>query len=323
MSDALLQVRQLSVTRPDGAHLVNELSFDIGHGEILGLVGESGSGKSLTARAIARLEPPGLRVTGKITLDGRDVLAMRSRDLRELRGTRIAMIFQDPRAHVDPLWRVSDHLTTPLRRVQGLSRAAAFDRANALLSQVGIRDPERVLRQRPDALSGGMLQRVVIAGALAAEPEFLVADEPTTALDVTTQAAIVRILADLRRTRQLATLFITHDLDLAAEICDRVLVLYAGGAAELGSAEAVFEHPAHPYTRGLLAARPRLYGPRDRLAAIPGVPASGATAGEGCPFVARCPHMLSPLCTDSRPSLENHAGRLVACHRAGELAHAA
>jgi oligopeptide/dipeptide ABC transporter ATP-binding protein len=319
MTNAFLDVEELTIASR-GARLVDGLSFQLARGEILGLVGESGSGKSLTARAIARLLPNGLDVTGSITLDGRDVLALRGRRLRQLRGADVSMVFQDPRAHVDPLWRVGDHLITPLRRVHGLSRAAAGRRAIELLGQAGIRDPERVLAQRPDQLSGGMLQRVVIAGALASEPALLIADEPTTALDVTTQAGIVRTLVELQRDRQLATLFITHDLDLAATICDRVMVLYAGRATELGSTAAVFDDPAHPYTRGLLGARPRLDGPRESLTAIAGIPVGGADAPAGCAFAPRCPHAVLPVC-DRRPPLTMHAGRLVSCHRVEELAH--
>lgn len=319
MTSAYLSVDRLTI-RSRGAELVSGLSFRLARGEILGLVGESGSGKSLTARAIARLLPEGLDVSGSITLEGDDVLSLRGRDLRRLRGSRVSMVFQDPRAHVDPLWRVEDHLTTPLRRVHGLSRGAARRRAADLLSQAGIRDPNRVLDQRPEQLSGGMLQRVVIAGALASDPDLLIADEPTTALDVTTQAEIVRTLVDLQRDRGLATLFITHDLDLAAMICDRVLVLYAGRAAEIGATAAVFDRPAHPYTRGLLGARPRLDGPRHALRAITGVPIGGGDVPAGCAFAPRCPHALPTPCERHPPALIDYAGRLVGCHRVEELA---
>jgi peptide/nickel transport system ATP-binding protein len=317
VTGAFLEIEGLTVGA-GGAPLVDGLSFEVQRGEILGIVGESGSGKSLTARAIARLIPKSLDVSGSITLDGRDVLGLRGRALRQFRGTQVSMVFQDPRAHVDPLWRVGDHLITPLRRVQGLRRRAAHERAIALLALVGIRDPERVLTQHPDQLSGGMLQRVVLAGALASGPELLIADEPTTALDVTTQAEIVRTLADLRRERQLTTLFITHDLDLAATICDRVMVLYAGRPAELGPTSVIFDHPAHPYTRRLLGARPLLDGPRESLKAIPGAPVSGSSAPAGCAFAPRCSHVAPTLC-EQRPSMRMHDNRLVSCHRVEEL----
>jgi oligopeptide/dipeptide ABC transporter ATP-binding protein len=267
--------------------IVRDISFGIGRGEFVGLVGESGSGKSLTARALIRLLAPNLRQAGSVAFDHLRVDRMTRPELRRFRASRVAMIFQDPRAHVDPLWRVEQHLGEGMRLTGGLSRAQCRARSLDLLSAVGIRDPEHCLRLYPHELSGGMLQRVMIAGALAGAPDLIIADEPTTALDVTTQAEIMAILADLRRERQLAMLFITHDLDLAAALCDRVLVMYAGTIVEEGLCRDVFEAPLHPYSWGLLNARPLLEAAR-RLAVIPGQPMSGADAPPYCSFADRC-----------------------------------
>ena len=289
---ALLDVRDLRVTLPSGGArgaVVRDVSFSIALGEFVGLVGESGSGKSMTARSLIRLLPPNAEETGSIRLEELDVLGLSKGALRKLRADRVAMIFQDPRAHIDPLWRVEDHITEALKLRGGRSRQEMREQCLELLRSVGIADPKHCLRSYPDQLSGGMLQRVMIAGALAAEPELLIADEPTTALDVTTQSEIMAILADLRTTRQLSMLFITHDLELASAICDRVLVMYAGMIVEDGPCADVFAEHLHPYTWGLLNARPSLTGRREALTVIPGQPASGLNAPSGCPFNTRCP----------------------------------
>ncbi len=301
------------------AAVVNEVSFEVGRGEFVGLVGESGSGKSMTARSLIRLLPRGAEQRGSLELDGTDVLALSRTGLRDLRATRTAMIFQDPRAHVDPLWRVHDHISEPLRQ-QGISRREARQRAIQLLTDVGIADPERCADSYPDQLSGGMLQRVMIAGALAVEPELLIADEPTTALDVTTQVEIMSILMELKRDRDLATLFITHDLELASVVCDRILVMYAGKIVESGAAADVFARQFHPYTHGLLRARPPLSGPRSKLEAIPGTPVSGLDAPPGCPFAPRC-SWVKPECERASIELRPAApGRESACVRIEEIA---
>jgi oligopeptide/dipeptide ABC transporter ATP-binding protein len=314
----LLEVRERTVAVPhDGATapVVDSVSFDIERGEFVGLVGESGSGKSLTARSLIRLLPRVATDSGSVRFDELEVTTLSRRGLRELRARRIAMIFQDPRAHIDPLWRVEEHLAEGLRLRGVRSRAAIRREAAELLAAVGIVDPERCLRSYPDQLSGGMLQRVMIAGALAVEPELLIADEPTTALDVTTQAEIMAILADLRRERQLSMLFITHDLELAAAICDRVLVMYAGTIVEDGPCTAVFKDHLHPYTWGLLKARPALHGARARLTVIAGQPVSGLNAPAGCPFHTRCP-WADADCREGRPELRAVAsGHLSACRR--------
>jgi oligopeptide/dipeptide ABC transporter ATP-binding protein len=229
----------------------------------------------------------------------------------------IGMIFQDPRAFIDPLWRVEDHLTEGMRVHLGLSRSEARTRALELLDTVGIDQPERRLRQYPGEMSGGMLQRVMIAGALSVEPSVLLADEATTALDVTTQAAIVKLLDGLRAQRGLAVLFITHDLALANSICDRVCVMYAGRLVEVREGRRIFDDPRHPYTMGLLAARPSLVRRAVRLPVIEGTPTSAMEAPDGCAFRPRCPYALEE-CAQEVPSLVAVPGGVARCVRAGE-----
>ena len=239
------------------APVVDGISFSMQRGEFVGLVGESGSGKSITARSLIQLLPTDAEADGTVRIDGEDVLGLNEKELRELRSSKVAMIFQDPRAHVDPLWRIGDHIGEPLRFRVASALATVHERSRAMLDAVGIADPDRCLRSYPDQLSGGMLQRVMIAGALVTEPELLIADEPTTALDVTTQAEIIGILADLRRDRDLAMLFITHDLELAASICDRVLVMYAGTIVEDRALRRGVRAPAQPVHVGPAPRAPR------------------------------------------------------------------
>jgi oligopeptide/dipeptide ABC transporter ATP-binding protein len=320
---ALLEVSQLSVLLPHDGHMaavVDTVDFQIQRGEFVGLVGESGSGKSMTARALIRLLPKGAVMDGSVRFDDREVTALSGRELRALRSSRVAMIFQDPRAHIDPLWRVADHVAEALRFRGIRSRKEILRRSMELLESVGIIDPARCLRAYPSQLSGGMLQRAMIAGALAAEPEILIADEPTTALDVTTQAEIMAILADLKRERELAMLFITHDLELASAICDRVLVMYAGTIVEDGPCATFLEQQLHPYTWGLLRARPTLNGPVRDLAMIPGQSVSGLEAPPGCPFSPRC-NWREARCEEYRPPLVMVPGsHRSACRRIEEIA---
>lgn len=266
MTANLLSIADLTVDAPTKAsskRLLNGVSLAIAAGEAVALVGESGSGKSLTTRSIMRLLPAHFRVGGSITYDGRDVLAMNREQLREFRGRQVGMIFQDPRAHINPVHRVDDFLTEALRTTRGVSRGEAEDRAVALLADVGVRKPEQRMRQYPHQLSGGLLQRVLIASVLLAEPRLLLADEPTTALDVTAQSDVMAIIEEQRAERGLALLFITHDLELAAACCDRLAVMYAGEIVEEGAH--VYEDPQHPYTRELLAARPSIETRSERL----------------------------------------------------------
>jgi len=266
MSKPLLRLDDVRATlrlRRSEQTLLDGVSFEIGEGEALGLVGESGSGKSLTTRAITRMLDPAFRVTGAIEFDGRSVLDMSASALRRYRQTDVGMIFQDPRAHVNPVHTVGDFLTEVLVRDRGEDRRDAERRAVALLDEVGVRNAEARLRQYPHELSGGLLQRVMIASVLLAEPRLILADEPTTALDVTAQSDVMAILDEQRKARGLSLLFITHDLELAAACCDRLAVMYAGEIVEQGAH--VYESPQHPYTIELLGARPSIEERVERL----------------------------------------------------------
>ncbi len=298
--------------------VLRDVSISIRPGEAVGLVGESGSGKSMTARAIDRLLPRGAEVSGQLSYDGADIMSLSGSGLRGYRN-QVAMIFQDPRAHVNPVRRIGDFMTEALRTNLGVPAAAAHRRAAEMLGQVGIADGERRLRQYPHELSGGMLQRVMIAAALLTEPKLLLADEPTTALDVTTQAEVMAILDDLRREFGLAMLFITHDLELAAAICDRTAVMYAGQIVEVRESELLHGDPLHPYTAALAAARPDIAQTAQRLAAIPGRPLSAFEAPDGeCAFAPRCPHVRD-ICRAEVPELTSLDGGLSRCARAAEL----
>ena len=270
----LLQIENLIVDLPVERELrtvLHDVSLAIRPGEALGLVGESGSGKSMTARAIARLLPSGTHVQGRIRFDGRDVMARSGADLRVYRG-EVAMIFQDPRAHINPVRRIGDFMTEALRANGGVPVAEASRQAIELLAAVGIEDGERRMHQYPHELSGGLLQRVMIATSLLTRPRLLLADEPTTALDVTTQSEVMAILDELRHEFDLAMLFITHDLELAAAVCDRTAVMYAGQIVEVRSSSLLHDDPLHPYTAALAAARPDIDRTAHRLLAIPGRP---------------------------------------------------
>jgi oligopeptide/dipeptide ABC transporter ATP-binding protein len=317
----LLEIESLSVALP-GEHghqpILDDVGLAIGRGEVVGLVGESGSGKSMTARSVLRLLPPGARCTGTIRLDGIDVLSLGKKPLRRLRAERLGMIFQDPRAGIDPLWTTGDYLGEGLMVNKGLDRAAARRRAAELLGDVGILEADRVLDAYPGELSGGMLQRVMIAGALAAEPDLLIADEPTTALDVTIQAEIVAIFDALRREREVGMLFITHDLELASAFCDRIVVMYAGRVVEEQGSGTLFEAPLHPYTAGLLRARPLLERRSARLEVIPGRPPSALERAGGCTFHTRCAY-AEAACRETVPALQPYRAGATACRRVHEI----
>jgi len=318
-----LTVSELVTELPQDGQLlpvVRGISFGLERGEVLGLVGESGSGKSMTARSIIRLLPPGARLSGRVELGGVDVMGLGRAELREFRARRVAMIFQDPRAHIDPLYTCGDHISEALRIHRGLGSRAARQRSLDLLAEVGIKDPARAYRAYPGELSGGMLQRVMIAGALATSPDFLIADEPTTALDVTIQAEIVAILDELRRERHLSSLFITHDLALASMICDRILVLYAGIVVESRATDGLFGQPLHPYTAGLLRARPSLDNRRERLDVIPGRPPLPSETMVGCPFAPRCEFAEERCRTTDTVLRDLGDGSKSACLRSREIA---
>ena len=318
---SLLAIRGLRVDLPVEGELrrvIHDVSLQIAPGEALGLVGESGSGKSMTARAIARLLPPGAVTSGEIAFDRSPVLELGKGALRRYRRGGVAMVFQDPAAHINPVRTIGDHLTEGLRLVRGVDGADAARRAVAMLGEVGIADGERRLRQYPHELSGGMLQRVMIAAALLDEPRLILADEPTTALDVTTQSDVMAILDELRTERGLAMLFITHDLELAAGICDRTAVMYAGSIVEEQRSDRINHDPLSPYTAALLGARPRVDSRSGRLLAVEGRPRSAFEAPAGCAFADRCPH-AQPECVAEEQVLRPLAGGLVRCWRAEEL----
>ncbi|MFJ2032919.1 ABC transporter ATP-binding protein [Streptosporangium sp. NPDC087985] len=305
--------------------LLRGVSLSVAPGEALGLVGESGSGKSMTLRTVLRTEPRGARVTGRVTLDGQDVRGLGASALRRLRADTLAMISQNPRAALNPVLRVSQFLVEGLCDARGESREVATRRARDLLAQVGIADVDRCMDSYPHQLSGGMLQRVVIAAAVAGSPRLLLADEPTTALDVTTQSEVMAILDEQRRERGMAMLFVTHDLELASAVCDRIAVLYAGEIVEIATPDQLHSAPRHPYTRLLLDSRPSLTARTPVLPVIPGRPVAAYEVGDGCAFAARCP-WSAPQCADGEVTLAHHADRAVRCRRsddlAGELAHA-
>ncbi|MFD9423715.1 MULTISPECIES: ABC transporter ATP-binding protein [unclassified Streptomyces] len=316
----LLDIDNLTLELPGAARpLLTRVSLRVASGEVVGLVGESGSGKSTTARAALRALPAETAVSGSVRVDGTDVLALSGEALREHRARTVAMVHQDPRSALNPVRRVGDFLTERLAGT-GLDKRAARARAVELLDTVGLSDPERRVRQRPHELSGGMLQRVVIAGALAAEPRLLLADEATSALDVTTQAEILALLRTLRAERSLGLLFITHDLHLAAAYCDRVYVMYAGRVVEEQPAGALFDRPRHPYTRGLLACSPTLGEGEREIRPIPGRPPSLADAFGGCEFADRCPE-AEPECVTWRPEpVPLDGGGTASCRRLPALA---
>jgi oligopeptide/dipeptide ABC transporter ATP-binding protein len=269
----------------------------------------------MTARSILRLLPPGAKVEGTISYDGKDVYTLRGGRLRSYRH-EVSMVYQDPRAHTNPVRRIDDFMTETLR--EAMPKSEARERAIDMLHQVGIRDGVRCMHQFPHQLSGGMLQRVMIATAVLTRPRLILADEPTTALDVTTQAEVMGIIGALRRELGLALLFITHDLDLAAAVCDRTAVMYAGQIVETQASSSLHDQPLHPYSAALAAARPSISSTEPRLAAIPGRPVSAFEAPPGCAFAPRCPHVRDH-CRAARPEIREFGGGFVRCVRAEEL----
>ncbi|MFT9423633.1 MAG: ABC transporter ATP-binding protein [Acetobacter syzygii] len=289
----LLEVQNLCVsfaTRGQMIPIVENISFSIGEQEILGLVGESGSGKSVTAMALMGLiDAPGVRITGMARFKGQDLLAMSGKQLRTLRGQEIAMIFQDPMTAFTPVYTIGWQIDEQLRVHQKLSRRQARARTVELLGEMGVPDPLNTANRYPHQLSGGLRQRAMIAMALSCNPSLLIADEPTTALDVTVQAQILDLMRNLRKTYGSSVLLITHDMGVVAETCDKTLVLYSGRVAETGTTQALFAHPQHPYTAALLASIPPMSGPRpERLPAIPGSPPQPLERPAGCAFAPRC-----------------------------------
>jgi oligopeptide transport system ATP-binding protein len=316
---ALLDCQHLEVRfRTDGGQVsaVNDLSFQLEAGECLGIVGESGSGKSQTMLAILGLLADNGHASGMVRYRGRDILNLPRRELDRLRGNRLAMVFQDALSGLTPTMRIGDQLAESLIRHRGLSRAAAKAKVLEMLEIVKIPAPDSRYRAYPFELSGGMRQRVMIAMAMLCQPEILICDEPTTALDVTVQAQILRLLDGLKRHTGTAIILITHDLGVVAGLCDRVLIMYGGRAVEMGDTADIYNKPRHPYTVGLLRSVPTLGGdPTKDLPAIPGQPPNLEVLGPGCAFAARCEHVIGP-CSETVPELSNVGARHVAaCHR--------
>ncbi len=295
---------------------VDDVSIAIDRGQTVGVVGESGCGKSVTALSVMGLipDPPGRVVGGRIVFDGDDLLQKSEPDMRRIRGKRIGMIFQEPMTSLNPVFTVGDQIGEALRLHEGMTRAQAKERAIDLLKQVGIPAPEDRVERYPHEMSGGMRQRVMIAMALACNPDLLIADEPTTALDVTIQAQILELIRKLQRERNMAVMLITHDLGVVAETCEQVVVMYAGRVVEKAPAEQLFASPRHPYTAGLLRSIPGAAGAGERLQTIPGVVPSLADMPAGCRFRARCDR-ATELCARVEPQLvQLGEGRAAACH---------
>ncbi|MBP0463250.1 ABC transporter ATP-binding protein [Roseomonas sp. PWR1] len=321
---ALLEVDNLQThfrSRDGINRAVDGVSFHVEARETVAIVGESGCGKSVTAMSILRLipEPPG-KIAGAIRFEGRDLLKCTDREMRAIRGNEISMIFQEPMTSLNPVLTVGRQIGETLRLHQGLSAQAAENRAVEMLNLVGIPEARRRVREYPHQLSGGMRQRVMIAIALACNPKLLIADEPTTALDVTIQAQILDLMRDLKRTVGAAIVIITHDLGVVAEVAERVIVMYAGRKVEEAEVGRLFRNPRHPYTQGLLGSMPKLgaslTGTETRLQEIPGVVPSLKRKLEGCVFASRCAH-ATELCTKVAPALEEKApGHIAACHYA-------
>jgi peptide/nickel transport system ATP-binding protein len=326
MSTPRLSVEDLRVRfdSDDGTVLaVNGVSFDVGEGEVLALVGESGCGKSMTAMALLGLLPPTATRSGSIRLAGRDLTTLRPREMRELRGREISMIFQEPMTSLNPVFTVGYQVAEVLRRHEGLSRRAAQDRAVELLELVRIPAPRQRVDEYPHQMSGGMRQRVMIAMAVACNPKVLLADEPTTALDVTIQAQILDIMRDLREQLGTSVVIITHDLGVVADIADRVVVMYAGHVVETGVVDDVFARPQHPYTIGLLGSVPRPdlapTSASDRLTEIPGIVPTLRQPPHECVFAPRCPR-ADDECRRGMPALvETAPGQRAACVHPGPV----
>jgi peptide/nickel transport system ATP-binding protein/oligopeptide transport system ATP-binding protein len=324
----VLDVRGLKTvfrTRSGEVHAVNSVSFDLRPGELLGVVGESGSGKSVTMMSLIGLlpSPPADVRGGEVLLDGRDILKVSPQELRDIRGAKIGFIFQDPMTSLNPVFTVGNQIVEPLRRHLGLTKAQAETRAAELLDLVGIPDARKRLKSYPHQFSGGMRQRVMIAIALACDPRVLIADEPTTALDVTIQAQILELVRDLRQKLGMAIVWITHDLGVIAGIADRVMVMYGGQVVEQAPVKELFANPRHPYTRALLKTIPHLAGGRTaRLQVIEGQPPILVAAPEACSFRDRCVHAFDRCRRENPQRRPIGNGHDVACHWDPEVAHA-
>ena len=318
MSDTpLLQVKNLTtsfVTDSGEVHAVNGVSFNLDRGRVLGIVGESGSGKSVTAYSIMRILSDNGRVeSGQVLFEGKDILQTPESEMRQFRGERISIIFQDPMTSLNPVFTVGSQLSEAIRLHTDRTRAQAKARALELLRLVGVNEPDKRLRQYPHQLSGGMRQRVMIAMALACEPDILIADEPTTALDVTIQAQILELMRSLQKQLGMAIIMITHDLGVIAEMCDEIIVMYAGSICERGTAEEIFYNPRHAYTKGLLRSIPRMTDVHEKLVPIAGSPVDLLNLPEGCAFASRCDHAMRICLSELPQELPINDDHLASC----------
>ena len=302
----ILEVNDLHVsffTQAGEVKAVNGISYYIDKGEVLGIVGESGSGKSVSAYSlIGLISNPGRVIGGQITFDGKDVLSMNKEETRALRGKEISMIFQDPMTCLNPLFTIGNQIKEALALYFNMKGAAADKRAEELLALVGINDPNRRLKQYPFEFSGGMRQRAMIAMALAGDPKLLIADEPTTALDVTIQAQILELLKEIKNRINMSIMLITHDLGVVADFADRVVTMYGGKIVETGTTEKIFKNPSHPYTKGLLASLPKINSDGGKLTSIEGSPIDLLSPPKGCPFAPRCSHCMK-VCLNNMPPM--------------------
>ena len=320
MTEPALSLRDFRVSFPTmvgEVQAVRGIDLDVHPGEMLAVVGESGSGKSVTFLGLMGLLPKNTIISGSAKLGDTELVGSKSEIVRRVRGMRIAMIFQDPLSSLNPVQRIGSQIVEMLQSHQEMSAKAAMSRAIELLNMVGIPQPSARARQYPHEFSGGMRQRVMIAMAIANDPEVLIADEPTTALDVTVQAQILEVLQRIQNDLKAAIVLITHDLGVVARVADRVQVMYAGRSAERGDIMSLFDHPSHPYTRGLMDSLPR--GDGERLTPIPGAPPNMLQPPSGCAFRVRCTHALSP-CAEGLPDLRPFGDLETACIRAEELA---
>ena len=319
MAESILQIRDLRVTfktQMGELRAVRGVDVDVAPGEILGVVGESGSGKSVSFLAAMGLLPKSATITGSVKLDGQELIGSKSKVIRSVRGRSLAMVFQDPLSALNPVHRVGDQIVEMIQSHQDMNTHDAEKRAVELLEIVGIPQPDERARQYPHEFSGGMRQRVVIAMAIANNPKVLIADEPTTALDVTVQAQILEVIQRIQQKFGTAVVLITHDLGVIARVADSVNVMYAGRNVESGTVQALFDHPSHPYTRGLLSSLP--HEGMDRLQPIAGFPPNMLAPPPGCGFAPRCQH-ATELCTAELPSLRPFGDLLTSCVRADDL----
>ncbi|MBN9486865.1 MAG: ABC transporter ATP-binding protein [Alphaproteobacteria bacterium] len=299
---------------------VDEVSLSLNAGETLGIVGESGSGKSTLALTMLRVLPPAAHIVGgRILFEGEDLVAKSDADMREIRGKRIAMILQDPMASLNPLFTIGNQVAEPIQIHEKTPRSASWTRARELLKAVRIPSPETRVRQYPHEMSGGMRQRIVGAIGISCQPRLLIADEPTTSLDLTIQAQYLNLLRELQRAHGLALIFITHNLGIVAKMCDQLAVMYAGRVVESGSVSRIFNAPAHPYTRALLGSIPHMGDPQHRLTAIAGQPPDLAALPRGCSFAPRCPQAVDRCRIEAPPAFSIGEGRVARCWLAREV----